>query len=77
VPPDLEAAWLVERYGAQAVYGRPLTVREVRQMSAAENVHDSIKGLRAAKSWAKYSQSEPRKYRIASEALRLLNVKRS
>ncbi len=37
-PTEIEAARLIDRFGAQAVYGRSLGVREMRRIMLAERV---------------------------------------
>lgn len=36
MPPDIEAGRLVDRFGAQAVYGRPMSMKEMRRIVNAE-----------------------------------------
>ena len=38
LPEELRLARLVERFGAQSVYGRPLGAREIRNMELVENI---------------------------------------
>lgn len=38
VPAEIEARGLVDRFGTQAVYGRPMGVREMRRIMLAERI---------------------------------------
>ena len=38
MPDEIEAGRLINRYGATAVYGRPLGISEMRRINLAENV---------------------------------------
>jgi len=38
LPEDIEAGRLIERFGVQAVYGRPLGYGEMRRISIAEGI---------------------------------------
>lgn len=38
VPSQIEAGRLITRFGVQAVFGRPMTMREMREINLAENV---------------------------------------
>lgn len=38
LPDDLRAGRLVDRFGAQNIYGRPLGYREIARITLAENV---------------------------------------
>ena len=39
VTDELVLGWAVDKYGAQAVYGRTLSFHEIRMMDLAENVY--------------------------------------
>lgn len=43
MPREIEAGRMVNRYGAQAVYGRPLGVREMRRISLAERIEGACR----------------------------------
>jgi len=41
LPIELETAWKVDEYGAEAVFGRVMGVGEMRRMSAAKRVYNA------------------------------------
>lgn len=48
MPAGIEAGRLIDRFGAQAVYGRVLTVREMRAILTEESVERAYRGEQAA-----------------------------
>lgn len=60
-PPWLRLALNVEHYGAQAVLGRMLTVKEIYWMNAARRVYDAKRSMMQAENraeWAKQHKEE-------------------
>lgn len=59
MPKEIEAGRLIDRFGAQAVYGRTLGISEIRRIVAAENVLNSFRARENAGDWAKWSSDHP------------------
>ena len=64
----------VEKFGAQAVYGRPLSAREIRGMVLAENVVRAYKERQAASDWAVWARDNPDKAEMLNEAMQLCQM---
>ena len=65
-PKEIVLAWNIDRYGVQAVMGRPyLGVREIRAMNAATGVYDAYhsreayKDREGNKNWVEWKQRYP------------------
>lgn len=48
MPLEIEAGRLIGRFGAPAVYGRPMGLVEMRAIALAENAERAYRGYRAA-----------------------------
>ena len=57
IPTWLKMSYNVERYGAQALLGRPLTVNETYRMKAARSIHDAKKEQMKAENRAEWAQT--------------------
>ena len=64
----LEAAHAVQRFGAWAVYGRPLTANEMRQMALAIDLEAAYKSRAKSESYAAWAQKNPGPARLLGEA---------
>ena len=71
VTDELVIGWAVNKYGAQAVYGRTLSFHEIRMMDLAENVFRAYKEREASGSWAEWAGKNRAKARLLAEAGRL------
>ena len=69
----LEAAHAVQRFGAWAAYGRPLTANEMRQMALAADLAAAYKSRAASESYAAWAQKNPGPARLLGEAEALTN----
>ena len=74
IPDELVLVRSVEKYGAQAVYGRPLSFHEIRMMTLADNVVDAYRERARSDNWAKWAQANPGKARLLSEAAMLYDA---
>ena len=58
-PPELRLLHEIDRFGAQAVFGRPLAAREMRQMMVAEGIVHAYRARAAAENWAAWEMANP------------------
>jgi len=65
MPMELEAANMVDKFGAQAVYGRILGVSEMRRMNLAQKIHQAYyarknyKDAEGVNNWAEFAEKYP------------------
>ena len=73
-PRELDAMRAIRAFGAEAVWGRPLGVGEIRRMVVAENIVQAYRA-RAAHSdgWAAWASANPDANRLLNLAMRLAN----
>lgn len=77
--PELEALRMIDRFGAQAVFGRILSVREMRMMSLAERIvrayhdRDAYRDADKNKNWAEWAAKNPTEFRLLNVAMRAAN----
>jgi len=71
MPHEIELSWQIERYGAQAVMGRPyLGAAEIRRMTAADNVlrayrsRESYRDEEGQENWAEWARKYPELNRL-------------
>jgi hypothetical protein len=76
-PKEIILAWNIERYGVQAVMGRPyLGVSEIRAMNAATGVYDAYRSREAYrdkdgnKNWPEWANKYPALARMLVQAER-------
>jgi hypothetical protein len=70
---ELVLGWSVEKYGAQAVYGRPLSFHEIRMIDLADNVVKAHRERERSDNWAEWAEKNPQKSTILNIAGRLAN----
>lgn len=56
-PRELEMAQHIATFGAPAVVGRVLSLRELRQMTAAQNIVRAHRSRAAADDWGKWAET--------------------
>jgi len=54
-PIELEMAHSVEKYGVQAIFGRPLFLHEIKEMNIAENVYNGYQARKASGNLAEWT----------------------
>ena len=67
IPDELVLLWSIDRYGVEAVFGRPLSFQEVRSMTLADNVYSAYKERARAENWAEWAGTHPAKARLLAE----------
>jgi len=65
---ELLIGWAVDKYGAQAVYGRALSFHEIRMLDLASNVLMAYRERDRSDNWAIWADNNPEKARILSIA---------
>jgi len=66
-PKILEAAYAVRQYGAAAVFGRVLTIEEMRKMILAERIVEAYQARAKSDNWAEWASQN-------QDAANLLNA---
>ena len=69
-PPELRLLHEIDRFGAQAVFGRPLAAREMRQMMVAEGIVHAYHAHAAAENWAAWETANPELAALLNAALK-------
>lgn len=68
---ELILGWSVEKYGAQAVYGRTLSFHEIRMMDLADNIVKAYHERKRSENWAEWAENNRTKSRLLNNAARL------
>jgi hypothetical protein len=68
--PELELLAAVDRFGAQAVFGRPLGVGEIKRMRMAEDVVKAYASRAKAGDWVAWADGNPRDAALLAWAYR-------
>ena len=71
IPDELVLARTVDRYGAQAVFGRILSFHEIRMMTLADNVVTAHQERRKSDNWAAWAEANHSKAELLGIAGRL------
>ena len=69
-PIALEMAELIDRFGAQAVMGRPLYTNELKDITCASMVCNAYKSRERSKDWAKWSGENPELAEVLDNAMK-------
>ena len=65
---ELILGWSVEKYGAQAVFGRTLSFHEIRMIDLANNVVGAYRERDKSESWFEWAETHHAKARILNAA---------
>jgi hypothetical protein len=68
---ELILGWAIDKYGAQAVYGRTLSFHEIRMLDLADNVVRAYKERERSDNWAEWAENNKSKSRILAQAGKL------
>jgi len=71
IPDEIILVRSVDKYGVQAVFGRPLSFHEIRMMSLADNVVNAHRERAKSGNWAEWAEANPNKARILADAGKL------
>ena len=69
-PIALEMAELIDRFGAQAVMGRPLYANELKDITYASMVCNAYISRERSKDWAKWSGENPELAEVLDNAMK-------
>jgi len=69
-PPELRLLREIDRFGAQAVFGRPLGAGEMRRMMIAETIVNLYRARAAAENWAAWEMASPELAALLNAALK-------
>lgn len=59
MPSEYMAGKLIDRFGAPAVYGRPLGYGEMRRIMAVESIVNAYQARARSSDWAKWASENP------------------
>lgn len=68
-PDELILLGYIDRFGAQAVFGRALTARELRGMVLAENVKNAYESRKKSDNWGAWQLTHPDEDRLLVKAM--------
>jgi hypothetical protein len=71
LPDELAMLSSIDRFGVQAVYGRPLSFHELRMMRLSENIGNYYRERAKAENWAVWAESNPGKAEVLAMAGKL------
>lgn len=74
-PREWELLRLIDRFGASAVVGGMIAMRDMRRMVATENVIAAYRGRAAAENWAKWAKANPGLSDLLNWAAMVANAK--
>lgn len=69
MPPDLEASYLVDRFGAQAVFGSPASRRDLNGLHNARRAYDAYQGRKASGDWVEWAKAYPRENELLTSIM--------
>jgi hypothetical protein len=72
MPAEYEALRLVDRFGVMALYGRPLTRREVRRMIGCEAIIGAYQAMKKSGNFATWSDEHPNESAMLAECRALI-----
>jgi hypothetical protein len=75
-PPEVIQLSYIDRFGAQAVLGRPMGYGETQRMLTAEAIVRAYHEREHAASWAAWERDNPDRARQLNEAMQLWQHKR-
>ena len=73
MPHEIEAARLIAHFGAEAVYGRPLFVRELYRILAARRIEEGYSAWTQAENAAVWAEQNPEQHQLLVRAALLAN----
>lgn len=70
MPPEIRLLHAVDRFGAQAVFGRTLGAGEIRRMMVAENIVNCFRARTASSNWAAWETENKAEAKLLQVALK-------
>lgn len=72
MPQEIEMGRLIDRFGAQAVLGRPMGAKEIRRIMAAEYVLNAYRSMTSSENYAAWVNDHPQEAELLSQAAKLV-----
>lgn len=70
MPTEIRLLRAVDRFGAQAVFGRTLGATEIRQMMVAENIINCFRARATSENWVAWEKENPEKVALLNAAMK-------
>ena len=70
MPAEIRLLREVDRFGAQAVFGRTLGAKEIRRMMIAENIVNAYRARAASENWAAWETDNPQVAALLNAAMK-------
>ena len=71
MPDELVILRSIDRYGVNAIYGRPLSFHEIRMMTLADSVVNAYREREKSDNWGAWTDMNPDKAELLAEAGKL------
>lgn len=71
VSPEIRLIRSVDRFGAQAVFGRTLSAKEIKQMLIADAIVEAYHARARSKDWAAWETDNPERATLLNAAMKL------
>ena len=71
MPHELETLRYLDRFGVQAVYGRVLSAKEIRQMTIVENLINAYKSREQSGDWVNWAKDHKEMNKLLELGLKL------
>lgn len=65
---EIETGQVLDRYGAQSVFGGPVPYNTMLRIATAENIVAAFKSRAAAENWAQWGNDNPEQHRLLARA---------
>ncbi len=73
IPREIELGRMVNRFGAQAIFGRAIGAREIHRITMAETIVRLFRERERAENWAAWVVNNPAEAELLSKAAELAN----
>ena len=70
---EIELGKIIDRFGAQAVFGRTIGAKEIRRIAMAETIVRLFRERAASDNWAAWAGNNPEYAELLSRAAELAN----
>lgn len=71
---EFRALGLLQGFGTDAVYGRPLSMDELQRLSIARSIRDAYRDRERSGNYAEWSNKYPKASRLLNRAMRAYEV---
>ena len=73
IPREIELGAIIDRFGAQAVFGRAIGAGEIRRIAISERIVRSYRDREKSENWAAWVVNNPHEAELLSIAAELAN----